>query len=62
MKLRIIDTKNLSRSRDEESEFSSDDENSLSSENPTSFRVSFNKKFNYFFLLLFAKVLNSINK
>lgn len=41
MKLRIIDTKKLSKSRDEESEFSSDDENSLSSENPTSFRVSF---------------------
>lgn len=41
MKLRIVDTKNLSRSRDEDSEFSSDDENSLSSENPTSFRVSF---------------------
>lgn len=43
MKLRIIDTRNLAKTRDEDSEFSSDDENSLSSENPRSFRVSFAK-------------------
>lgn len=57
MKLRIIDTKSLSKSRDEESEFSSDDENSLSSENPTSFRVSF---FLIIFFIIFAKVFNLI--
>lgn len=39
MKLRIIEGTNMAKGRDDDSEFSSDDE-SLSSENPTSFRVS----------------------